>query len=67
MDGDWYSSTKAILENLYDRLVPGAYVQVDDYGYWKGCRKAVTEFFKQRGISFTCHTIDATGVWFTKT
>ena len=67
MEGDWYSSTKAILENLYDRLVPGAYVQVDDYGYWKGCRKAVTEFFKQRGISFTCHTIDATGVWFTKT
>lgn len=66
MDGDWYSSTKVILENLYDRLVPNAYIQIDDYGYWLGCRKAVTEFFNERSIHFECHNIDATGVWLTK-
>lgn len=64
MDGDWYESTKAILENLYDRLVPGAYVQVDDFGHWTGCRKALEDFCRQRSISLTLTQIDATGVWF---
>lgn len=66
MDGDWYTSTKAILENLYDQLVPGAFVQIDDYGYWEGCRKAVHDFFDSRGISHQLTTIDASGVFFFK-
>lgn len=66
MDGDWYESTHDILHNLYDQLVPGAYVQIDDYGYWDGCRKAVHEFFHIRGIQVELHPIDGTGVWFTK-
>lgn len=51
MDGDWYSSTKAIIENLYDNLEHGAFVQVDDYSDWKGCKKAIDEFFYTRKIS----------------
>jgi predicted O-methyltransferase YrrM len=66
LDGDWYQSTRDILENLYDRLLPGALLQVDDYGYWDGCRKAIHEFEAQRGLSFTITGIDGTGVWFKK-
>ena len=66
LDGDWYSSTKAILDNLYDRLMPGALLQVDDYGYWDGCRKAIHEFEAARGISFQIKPIDGTGVWFAR-
>lgn len=49
VDVDWYESTKLCLEHLYDNIVPGGYVGVDDYGYWKGCRIAVKEFLKGRG------------------
>lgn len=64
MDGDWYESTRDILIHLYDQLVPGAYVQVDDYGHWEGCRKALHEFFEERSIEVELHPIDGTGVWF---
>ena len=66
MDGDWYESTRDILLNLYDILSTGAYVQVDDYGHWDGCRKAIHEFERERGLSFVLNRIDATGVWFVK-
>jgi len=64
LDGDWYDSTCAILENLYDQTAAGAYLQVDDYGYWDGCRKAIDEFEQRRGLSFDRHKIDGTGIWF---
>ena len=66
MDGDWYESTRDILLTLYDILLPGAYVQVDDYGHWDGCRKAIHEFERKRGLSFALNRIDASGVWFVK-
>jgi predicted O-methyltransferase YrrM/tetratricopeptide (TPR) repeat protein len=66
LDGDWYGSTRAILDNLYDRLMNDALLQVDDYGYWDGCRKAIHEFEAERGVSFEIHPIDGTGVWFAK-
>jgi SAM-dependent methyltransferase len=66
MDGDWYDSTRDILVNLYDQLVPGAYVQVDDYGHWEGCRKALHDFFSERDIDIQLHPIDGTGIWFSK-
>jgi hypothetical protein len=65
-DGDWYSSTKAIFENLYDQVLPGAYIQVDDYGHWEGCRLALDEFFAARNMTIRLHPIDATGVYFFK-
>ena len=64
LDGDWYDSTCAILDNLYDQTAPGAYLQVDDYGYWDGCRKAIDEFEQCRGLNFDRHKIDGTGIWF---
>jgi hypothetical protein len=66
LDGDWYDSTKAILENLYEMVSLGAYLQVDDYGHWDGCKKAVDEYFSIRIKKIEMHPIDTTGVWFKK-
>jgi hypothetical protein len=66
VDGDWYSSTRDVLLNLYDQVVDGGFIQIDDYGYWDGCRRAVEEFQKERGFTFHLQTIDETGVWLAK-
>ncbi len=66
LDGDWYDSTRTILENLYSQVEIGAYLQVDDYGHWEGCRKAFDEFFKKIRHRPATKPIDATGVWFEK-
>jgi len=63
IDGDWYDSTKTILENFYDKVGNNCFIQIDDYGYWEGCRQAVTEFENQRQIKFNFNGIDDTGVW----
>jgi hypothetical protein len=46
LDTDFYESTKAELEALYPRLVPGGVMIIDDYGHWQGARKAVDEYFR---------------------
>jgi len=66
LDGDWYDSTRCILENLYDQSVDGAYLQVDDYGHWQGCRKAIDEFENIRNLNFIRKTIDSSGICFPK-
>ncbi len=65
-DGDWYESTMDIFNTLYDSVVPNGFVQIDDYGFWEGCRVAIHDFEQQRGESFELHGIDSTGVWFQK-
>jgi len=45
LDTDWYASTKAALEHLYQRLVQGGILIVDDYGHYKGQQQAVDEYF----------------------
>lgn len=45
LDTDFYASTRIELEVLYPRLVPGGFLVIDDYGFWKGCQMAVDEFF----------------------
>lgn len=66
LDGDWYESTKVCLENLFDSIVPGGFIIIDDYRFWEGCRKAVHEFFAQRGINPELTEIDEVGVYFRK-
>jgi O-methyltransferase len=61
LDGDWYESTKVCLDHLWDRLSPGGVLQIDDYGAWEGCRKAVDEFIHLRGIKAELKVIDYTG------
>lgn len=45
LDTDFYESTRHELIHLYPRLVSGGVLIIDDYGYWKGARKAVDEYF----------------------
>lgn len=66
MDGDWYESTKVILQNLYEDVVHNGLIQVDDYGHWEGCKKAVDEYQEQRSIKFRINNIDSSGIWFSK-
>ncbi len=48
LDTDWYESTKVELEYLWDRLVPGGLLYIDDFCTWGGSRKATKEFFQTR-------------------
>jgi O-methyltransferase len=52
LDTDWYESTKAELEILYPKLTMGGVLIIDDYGHWGGSRKAVDEYFANRGRPF---------------
>jgi len=47
LDTDWYASTKHELDHLYDRLVPGGVLIIDDYGSFEGARKAVDEWLEK--------------------
>ena len=60
LDCDWYASVKLCLEHLWDRVVPGGYIQIDDYGRWAGCRLAVDEFLSRQCPSAALHAIDYT-------
>jgi O-methyltransferase len=64
LDGDWYDSTKVCLEGLFDKVVKGGYVIIDDYGTFQGCRKAVDDFFASRGIAPEIHSSDSDCVYF---
>jgi O-methyltransferase len=62
-DGDMYTSTIEILEPLYDKVQPGGFVIVDDYGCVPACRQAVDDFRRHRGITEPLTRIDWTGVY----
>jgi O-methyltransferase len=66
LDGDMYSSTMDALRNLYDRLSPGGYVIVDDYGAIANCKRAVDDFRAEYGIRESLKPIDWTGVYWEK-
>lgn len=51
LDGDLYESTRCALEALFDRVVPGGAVVLDDYGTFEGCRRAVDEFLAARSLT----------------
>jgi len=61
LDTDWYESTKHELEVLFPRLVTGGVLIIDDYGHWKGAKKAVDEYFANNKVSISLHEIDYTG------
>jgi hypothetical protein len=61
LDTDWYESTAHELQSLYPVLSVSGVLIVDDYGYWKGARKAVDEFFEKSTPRPMLHRIDYTG------
>ena len=61
LDTDWYESTRHELRHLYPIVQAGGIVILDDYGHWQGARRAVDEFFAERGEKVYLHRIDYTG------
>lgn len=66
LDGDWYDSTKVCLDELYDQVVAGGAIVVDDYGHYEGCQRAIDEFRTARGITTPMMFSDYSEVVFTK-
>lgn len=60
LDTDWYESTKIELELLYPLLQKGGILIIDDYGHFKGCGKAVDEYFSKFRTKPRLHYIDYT-------
>lgn len=58
LDTDWYESTKIELEVLYPRLAKGGVLILDDYGYWRGSRKATDDYFASIGADPALEPID---------
>jgi O-methyltransferase len=50
VDCDWYDSVRFVLESLYDLVVPGGFVVIDDYNHWLGAKRAVDEFIADRDM-----------------
>lgn len=50
LDTDTYETTKFELEHLYDKVTLGGVVIIDDYGYTRGCKKAVDDFVADKPI-----------------
>jgi hypothetical protein len=70
IDADWYESTLTALKHLYPlvaaprpthgieagQLATGI-LQLDDFHYWSGCRKAFDEYFANEGSRFGRPTV----------
>jgi hypothetical protein len=41
--------------------VKGGVLIIDDYGYWKGARKAVDEYIRENKIQILLNRLDETG------
>lgn len=61
LDTDWYESTRHELLHLFPRISPGGVLIVDDYGFWKGARKAVDEYLRESGVPLLLNRIDDCG------
>jgi len=66
IDGDWYESTKCCLENLFDNVVPGGYIIIDDYTSVVGCKKATDEFISNRKLNVKLVLDKRGGCYFVK-
>tara|TARA_Y100000768_G_C23962765_1_gene676240 strand:- start:1154 stop:1924 length:771 start_codon:yes stop_codon:yes gene_type:complete len=51
LDTDFYDSTKIELETLFPLVVKNGVIIIDDYGHWKGQKKAVDEYMNKNKIS----------------
>jgi O-methyltransferase/8-demethyl-8-(2,3-dimethoxy-alpha-L-rhamnosyl)tetracenomycin-C 4'-O-methyltransferase len=66
LDGDMYESTMDALNALFDRVTPGGFIIIDDYGAVEGCQRAIREFRALRGIDDPLYDIDGYGAFWRK-
>lgn len=50
IDVDLYKPTEVILAHLYEKVVPGGIIALDDFGLWPGETEAVESFLKNKGL-----------------
>jgi len=51
LDCDWYSSITECLNYLYEHVVLGGLIILDDYPVWLGCRRAVRDFLSANRLT----------------
>lgn len=61
LDTDFYESTAHELEHLFPRLSKLGILILDDYGHWKGARKATDAYFEKHGLKVFLSPIDYSG------
>ncbi len=66
LDADFYRGTRFCLEMLFDQVVAGGFVIIDDYGCYSGCKRAVDEFLSLQDSPRFLNHIDAEGRYFIK-
>ena len=66
LDGDWYESTKICLEKLYDKVINGGIIIIDDYGHFIGAKKATDEFREKHNIISSLIQTDYTEFYWIK-
>jgi len=66
LDGDWYESTKICLDKLYDKVIEGGIIIIDDYGHFIGAKKATDNFRKQNNINSALIKTDYTEYYWIK-
>jgi O-methyltransferase len=52
VDADWHASVLCCLENLFDQVVDGGLIILDDYYTWSGCAVATHQFLGARRLGF---------------
>ena len=65
LNGDIYTSAAQKLDALYDKVIPGGYVIVDDY-LLSGCRQAVDDFRNRHGIHDELNDVNGATVFWRK-
>jgi hypothetical protein len=61
LDTDWYESTAHELKHLFPLISDYGTLAIDDYGHWKGSRKAVDEYLAAEGRPIMLTRTDYTG------
>ena len=52
LDSDWYQAEKLSLEKFYPSVVPNGIIYSDDFYWWPGCQKAISDFFLDKQKPF---------------
>jgi len=51
VDCDWYEPVKRCLDELYEQVIEGGTIIIDDYDFFIGAKKATDEFRKKHNIT----------------